>query len=178
MLSSILAAGALIGALLTARGWPGLRWVVGSGLGVACLDMINSQIPDPVVFSAVLLFVGMCTMMMMASANSIVQTSAADDIRGRVMSVYFLVYLTSAAIGGPLLGWINQHVGPRSALFIIGVVPGTVIGLVGIRLALLSRRTSVAAAAADPVSLAEAADLPTTGASEVVDRSGGLLEQP
>jgi MFS family permease len=154
-LSSILAAGALAGALLTARGWPRLPWIVWSGLGVACLDMIDSQVPGQLAFSAILLFVGMCTMMMLASANTVVQTTAADHIRGRVMSVYFMVYLTSAAIGGPLIGWINQNVGPRSALLLIGAVPGTVIGLVGLRLVALSRATAAAAVPADPAPAAE-----------------------
>jgi MFS family permease len=90
----------------------------------------------------VLLFVGVFTMTMLASSNSIVQITAGDHIRGRVMSVYLLVYLLSAAIGGPLLGSIDQHLGPRVGLFITGAVPGIVIGLVGIRLARLSRRSS------------------------------------
>jgi MFS family permease len=117
--------------------------------------MIDSQIPSQLAFSAILLFVGMCTMMMLASANTVVQTTAADHIRGRVMSVYFMVYLTSAAIGGPLIGWINQNVGPRSALLLIGAVPGTVIGLVGLRLVALSRATAAAAVPADPAPAAE-----------------------
>ena len=141
-LASIVAAGALVGALLTATGWPRLRWVVGAGLAVASLDMIASTISSQLVFSVVLLFVGVFTMTMLASSNSIVQITAGDHIRGRVMSVYLLVYLLSAAIGGPLLGSIDQHLGPRVGLFITGAVPGIVIGLVGIRLALLSRRSS------------------------------------
>jgi MFS family permease len=140
-LASIVAAGALVGALLTATGWPRLRWVVGAGLAVASLDMIASTISSQIVFSVVLLFVGVFTMTMLASSNSIVQITAGDHIRGRVMSVYLLVYLLSAAIGGPLLGSIDQHLGPRVGLFITGAVPGTVIGSVGIRLALLSRGT-------------------------------------
>lgn len=141
-LASIVAAGALVGALLTATGWPRLRWVVGAGLAVASLDMIASTISSQIVFSVVLLFVGVFTMTMLASSNSIVQITAGDHIRGRVMSVYLLVYLLSAAIGGPLLGSIDQHLGPRVGLFITGAVPGIVIGLVGIRLARLSRRSS------------------------------------
>ena len=141
-LASIVAAGALVGALLTATGWPRLRWVVGAGLAVASLDMIASTISSQIVFSVVLLFVGVFTMTMLASSNSIVQITAGDHIRGRVMSVYLLVYLLSAAIGGPLLGSIDQHLGPRVGLFITGAVPGIVIGLVGIWLARLSRRSS------------------------------------
>lgn len=147
-LSSIVAGGALVGALLTATGWPRLRWVVGAGLGVASLDMIASAISSQLAFSVLLLFIGACTMTMLASSNSIVQTTAGDHIRGRVMSVYLLVYLLCAAAGGPLLGSIDQHLGPRVGLFITGAVPGVVIASVGVRLALLRRAASAAAAPA------------------------------
>jgi MFS family permease len=146
-LSSIVAGGALVGALLTATGWPRLRWVVGAGLGVASLDMIASAISSQLAFSVLLLFIGACTMTMLASSNSIVQTTAGDHIRGRVMSVYLLVYLLCAAVGGPLLGSIDQHLGPRVGLFITGAVPGAVIAAVGVRLALLRRAGSAAAPA-------------------------------
>jgi MFS family permease len=146
-LSSIVAGGALVGALLTATGWPRLRWVVGAGLGVASLDMIASAISSQLAFSVLLLFIGACTMTMLASSNSIVQTTAGDHIRGRVMSVYLLVYLLCAAAGGPLLGSIDQHLGPQVGLFITGAVPGVVIAAVGVRLALLRRAASAAASA-------------------------------
>ena len=142
-LASITAAGALAGALLTAAGWPRLRWVVASGLAVASLDMIASAVSSQLAFSVLLLFVGVFTMTMLASSNSIVQTTAGDHIRGRVMSVYLLVYLVCAAAGGPLLGAIDQHLGPQVGLFVTGAVPGTVIALVGVRLAVLSRRAQV-----------------------------------
>ena len=145
-LSSIVAGGALVGALLTATGWPRLRWVVGAGLGVAGLDMIASAVSSQLAFSVLLLFIGACTMTMLASSNSIVQTTAGDHIRGRVMSVYLLVYLLCAAAGGPLLGSIDQHLGPQVGLFITGAVPGVVIASVGVRLARLRRAASTAAA--------------------------------
>ena len=146
VLSSIVAGGALVGALLTATGWPRLRWVVGAGLGVAGLDMIASAVSSQLAFSVLLLFIGACTMTMLASSNSIVQTTAGDHIRGRVMSVYLLVYLLCAAAGGPLLGSIDQHLGPQVGLFITGAVPGVVIASVGVRLARLRRAASTAAA--------------------------------
>jgi MFS family permease len=139
-LASVMAVGSLAGALLTATGLPRLRWVAQCGLAVAALDVIASQVPGQLAFSALLLAIGVFSMMMLASANTVVQVTAGDHIRGRVMSVYFMVYLLSAAVGGPLIGAIDQHLGPRVGLFIIGVVPGTVIGLVSLRLALLSRR--------------------------------------
>ena len=88
-------------------------------MGLAC-SPIASAISSQVVFSVVLLFIGVFTMTMLASSNSIVQITAGDHIRGRVMSVYLLVYLLSAAVGGPLLGSIDQHLGPRVGLFLTG----------------------------------------------------------
>jgi MFS family permease len=115
--------------------------------------MIASAISSQLTFSVLLLFIGACTMTMLASSNSIVQTTADDHIRGRVMSVYLLVYLLCAAAGGPLLGSIDQHLGPQVGLFITGAVPGVVIAAVGVRLALL-RRAAFAAVAPAPLDLA------------------------
>jgi hypothetical protein len=64
------------------------------------------------------------------------------------MSVYLLVYLLCAAAGGPLLGSIDQHLGPQVGLFITGAVPGVVIAAVGVRLALLRHAAFAVAAPA------------------------------
>jgi hypothetical protein len=53
--------------------------------------------------------------------------------------------LSSIVAGGPLLGSIDQHLGPQVGLFITGAVPGVVIASVGVRLALLRRPASAAA---------------------------------
>jgi hypothetical protein len=81
------------------------------------------------------------------------------------MSVYLLVYLISAAVGGPLLGAIDQHLGPQAGLFITGAVPGTVIAAVGARLALLSRAALAAAVPAHPA---------LTGEGPCSSKVGGL----
>jgi MFS family permease len=42
-------------------------------------------------------------------------------MRGRVMALYGLVFLGSTPIGGPLIGWVSQHFGPRFGMGIGGV---------------------------------------------------------
>jgi MFS family permease len=39
-------------------------------------------------------------------------------LRGRVMSLYAIVFLGSTAIGAPLIGWLAQVAGPRSGLLV------------------------------------------------------------
>jgi MFS family permease len=50
-------------------------------------------------------------------------------MRGRVMALYTLVFLGSTPIGGPLIGLISQHFGPRVG-FAIGGVAALAAGLV------------------------------------------------
>jgi len=37
-------------------------------------------------------------------------------MRGRVMALWTVAFMGSTPIGGPIIGWIGEHVGPRWAL--------------------------------------------------------------
>jgi len=39
------------------------------------------------------------------------------------MGVYLLVFIGGAALGGPLLGLVDQHLGPRTGMLLAGAVP-------------------------------------------------------
>jgi MFS family permease len=86
----------------------------------------------------VLVGVGVATLLLYTSANSTVQLAADDSIRGRVMSVYLMVFIGSGAIGGPLVGWLDEHLGPQAGMLISGLVPAIVTALVAVRLARLA----------------------------------------
>jgi MFS family permease len=59
-----------------------------------------------------------------------VQLAAANAIRGRVMGVYLLVFIGSGAVGGPLLGYLDQHLGPRAGMLLAGLAPAIVLACV------------------------------------------------
>jgi MFS family permease len=52
----------------------------------------------------------------MTLARAIVQESASEEFRGRIMSVYSLGLLGSAPLGAILLGWIIESFGTVNAL--------------------------------------------------------------
>ena len=59
-----------------------------------------------------------------ASANTIVQSSAPDELRGRVMSVYMTVFTGTIPIGSLLTGFLAERLGAPMAIGLGGVVAG------------------------------------------------------
>ena len=55
-------------------------------------------------------------MTLMTAANSFVQMAADPAMRGRVLALYFAVFMGGTPIGAPLLGWIAEHAGARWTL--------------------------------------------------------------
>jgi len=136
LLSAIVAVGSVTGALISARQpRPRLRRLMAFGAALAALDMLSAAAPGQAAYGALLLPIGACTLLLMTSANSTVQTAAHDAIRGRVMGVYLLVFIGGAAAGGPLLGLVDQHAGPRAGMLLAGLVPAAATALIAAKLA-------------------------------------------
>jgi len=51
----------------------------------------------------------------------VVQMSAPDELRGRVVSVYTTVFVGSTPLGGLLVGWIARSFGVDVSMLIAGV---------------------------------------------------------
>ncbi|GAA1975645.1 MFS transporter [Catenulispora subtropica] len=117
LLNILLALGALSGALVTARRRRvGVALVLLSACGFGVAAMVVSVMPDPVLYGALMLPVGVMIIMVTTSANATMQTGVEPEMRGRVMSVYMVVFLGGTPIGSPLVGWIGQHFGARYAV--------------------------------------------------------------
>jgi MFS family permease len=74
-------------------------------------------------FSARMVLAGFWCLMFLTAANQMVQTSSNMSIRGRVMSLYIMVLIGGQAIGGPMIGWLAEHLGPHRAILVSGGVP-------------------------------------------------------
>ena len=57
----------------------------------------------------------------MSMGNSTLQLTAAPDMSGRVMSLWFVAFQGSTPIGGPLVGWLMAVAGARAGLGIATV---------------------------------------------------------
>lgn len=133
ILGSIMAIGSLAGALLAAgRKRPRLRFVVGAGLLFSAAQITSGLMPTYVSYAAVLPLVGLSILTTVTTANALLQMTSAPSMRGRVVSLYLMVFIGSAPLGSPLIGFIGEHMGARWALVISGLAAGTGIAVAGL----------------------------------------------
>ncbi|TCO35554.1 putative MFS family arabinose efflux permease [Kribbella steppae] len=136
VLNSVVAVGALIGALLSARRvrTPRLRNLVGIASLLTVTQVLAAIQPSLWTFIPVLSAMGMATLMFLTAAQSMVQLTTPDGLRGRVSGIYNLVFIGGGAVGGPLVGFLAQNWGARSALLISGLIPAVATIAIAFRL--------------------------------------------
>jgi MFS family permease len=143
LFNSLTAVGALSGAVLSARrqSVPRVRVLTSTLVLLGVMVMIAALAPATWLFGIVLVAVGFCTLQFLTGANSLVQTTAAPALRGRVMGVYLLVLLGGQALGGPCVGWLIDHYGARTSMFGCGSLVTVVSVGVGLVIARRSHLT-------------------------------------
>lgn len=92
-----------------------------------------------------LVLLGMASTAFQATANTSLQLTTPDHLRGRVMSLYMLLFAGSTPIGGFLTGLMAEHLGVPAAVGISATV--TLFGVIGGLLYYLSHRQDIPAAA-------------------------------
>ncbi|MDP2752842.1 MAG: MFS transporter [Nitrospirota bacterium] len=70
----------------------------------------------------ILIFVGWGIVSFLATANSFIQLSVPDNLRGRAMSIYALVFLGTAPLGNSLLGVLANSFGTSRAVSISAII--------------------------------------------------------
>jgi MFS family permease len=106
--------GALLGALtLAARsGVKGLsRWVATCSAGFGVSLILFSFSKSFWLSVALLLPVGYFIMLQMASSNTLIQAMVPDELRGRVMAVYSMMFMGMAPLGALMGGALSDRLG-------------------------------------------------------------------
>lgn len=135
-LNTLMAAGSLVGALLAARrGSTRLRMLVLAAVVFGVLEIAAALSPFFWLFALLLVPIGMFGLTVNITANSAVQLATDPVMRGRVMSLYMMVFAGGTPIGAPLLGWITDTYGPRVGFATGGLVSLAAAGVVGLVLA-------------------------------------------
>ena len=106
--------GALLAALMlaTRTGVHGLgRWVMFSCAGFAVTLFAFALSRNFWLSTALLVPVGFCMMLQMSSSNTLIQAMVPDHLRGRVMSVYSMMFMGMAPFGAFLGGAFADRLG-------------------------------------------------------------------
>jgi MFS family permease len=117
LLSSMMAAGSVAGALMAAaRARPGIPVLLAAAatFGVGCA--VAAMMPNYLLFGIVLFVIGLAAQTFTTSTNSIVQTSTEPGMRGRVIAILLAIALGGTPVGAPIVGWLADTFGPRWAL--------------------------------------------------------------
>ncbi|MGK2858735.1 MAG: MFS transporter [Thermoanaerobaculia bacterium] len=125
MLAAAGGIGAVVGALTLAsrRGIRGLgRWAAIGATAFGASLIAFAFAPSLYVAVALLLPVGFFAILQLSSSNTLVQAMVPDELRGRVMSLYSMVFMGMAPLGSMVAGTLGDTLGAPGTIAICGTV--------------------------------------------------------
>ncbi|MFL5860529.1 MAG: MFS transporter [Solirubrobacteraceae bacterium] len=122
-MTAAMGVGAVAGGLLVAaRGTTGLRPLVISAVGFGLALVLAAIAPTLPLELVALAVAGAGSISFMSTGNSTLQLSSAPEMRGRVMSLWFVAFQGSTPIGGPVVGATMTAFGARAGLGVAAAV--------------------------------------------------------
>jgi MFS family permease len=116
-MTAAMGVGAVLGGLLVAaRGRTGTGPLVAAAGVFGVAMALATAAPTLGLALLALAFVGGASISFMATGNSTLQLTAAPEMRGRVMALWFVAFQGSTPIGGPIVGGVIEALGPRAGL--------------------------------------------------------------
>lgn len=125
LLSSCLGLGSVVAALVQAFvGRASVRVLLVAALAFVVSVGAVAASRSYAVTGALLFLVGLGAVAFTTNANTIVQLSVPDELRGRVMSVYFFVFAGSTPVGGWFTGFVAEHASVPTAVAVDAALAG------------------------------------------------------
>lgn len=112
ILMSSVGVGAILGALIIARlsysRHKGKTLILG-GFGSAVTILLFGLSKNFTLSCLLLFLVGLSNVLYLTSTNTLIQSNAEDEYRGRAVSFYTLIFMGMMPIGSLLIGWVAEY---------------------------------------------------------------------
>jgi MFS family permease len=126
LMMALASAGYVVGSLLVAsRPVVTERYVATSALAFGVLILLVSASGSLVATLVALVAMGVGANAFISSSNAAIQVACEPAMLGRVMALFGALFLGSAPIGGPIVGWVAGTFGARVGLAVGGVAAVT-----------------------------------------------------
>ena len=141
-LLALLGVGSLAGALVMASRSSGstASRLAAFAVALGVLSALLGLAPTLPIAWLVMPFLGAAGIGFAITGNATLQLNSSPELRGRVMALYTVIFLGSTPIGGPIAGWVGEHLGPR-----VGLIGGAVVAVLAGLAAMSSLRRGTAA---------------------------------
>ena len=134
--------------------------------GFTVASAVAAAAPGYWFFAVSLVPVGLTALTAITTANAMVQTRVAPEMRGRVMALYMAIFMGGTPVGAPMIGWVSEVLGPRWTIGVGSVAVALSLGAAAlwlaraenVRVSYESQRRPRLAVSSSPV---PAADRPT-----------------
>ncbi|HEX2195117.1 MAG TPA: MFS transporter [Candidatus Limnocylindria bacterium] len=131
-------AGSLVGSLTLAfvgSRRPLAALIMGGAVFFLVFEVALGLVRVPLAAFPLMVVLGLSSMLMVNSINVMIQGSVADELRGRVMSLYVTVFAGSAPIGGFFAGVVAELWGPPAGFLLGAAITSAFVAVVAWQLA-------------------------------------------
>jgi MFS family permease len=121
LLSAAFGGGALLGALLSAAlGRASWKVLLLGNAGFSLALLALAPLDSAVAAGALLFVTGVCFTLWTSNSQSILQLTAPDHLRGRILSLYLFAFAGLAPLGSLFAGWLAEVGGTQLAFTLAG----------------------------------------------------------
>jgi MFS family permease len=122
LMTAAMGLGAVIGGLYSAgKAAAELKRVILVAVLFGVSILLTALAPNLPIGLLLLVVVGALSVLFISLGNTTLQLTSEPQMRGRVMSLWFIAFQGTTPIGGPIIGAIADHSNPRIGLLVGGV---------------------------------------------------------
>lgn len=122
ILTASLGFGAVVGGFLSAKYAKVSQKLLNVAAGVFGVMMLGmAAAPSYSIELVITAATGAISILFLSTVNTLLQITAREEMRGRVMALYGVAFLGSTPVGAPLIGFISQHFGGRVGILVGGI---------------------------------------------------------